>query len=262
MGKIEKPYILVTNDDGIHAGGLKALIDIARSMGNILVVAPDEPQSGMSHAITTKVPLRLRKIHVEEGLLIYSCNGTPVDCVKIALNEIGEKKPDLIISGINHGSNAATSVVYSATMGAAIEGCLNNIPSAGFSLLDFSADADFSSTRKYVTTIIKNILDHGLPKGTCLNVNIPLNKVREIKGIKICRQNKGYWKEEFDKRTDPSKKDYFWLTGSFHNVEPEANDTDEWALKNNYVSVVPVNVDFTAYESIQYLRNWKLNEEI
>ena len=253
----ERPLILVTNDDGIHAGGLKMLIDIAGEYGEVVVVAPEESQSGMSHAITIKQPIRINKKHEENGLTVYSCSGTPVDCVKLAINQLLERKPDLLLSGINHGSNASVSVIYSGTMAAAIEGGVNNIHSVGFSLLDYSSDADFRVAGKIVRRILKEVLSNGIPTEICLNVNIPALRESEIKGIKICRQTKGYWQEEFDKRTDPFNRDYYWLTGYFNNNEPDASDTDEWALRNGYVSVVPIRVDYTCFDYIRELKKRK-----
>jgi 5'-nucleotidase len=250
-----KPLILITNDDGVEAGGLKALIDTVRSLGKIVVVAPAEAQSGMSHAITVKVPLRITPVMLEEDCTIYKCYGTPVDCVKMALNHLLPRKPDLLLSGINHGSNAATSVFYSGTMGAALEGCINEITSIGYSLLNLSHDADFTTSRYYVDMITRSVLKNGLPKTVCLNVNIPDVEKHNIAGIKICRQNRGYWLEEFDQRTDPAGKHYYWLTGSFRNTEPDATDTDEWALSHNYVSVVPLQTDLTCHPMIQNLSN-------
>jgi 5'-nucleotidase len=249
---------LVTNDDGVHASGLEALIEVVRPFGDVFVIAPDEGRSGMSHAITVKHPIRIRKVHEEKGLIKYSSNGTPVDCVKLALNKLLDRAPDMILSGINHGSNSSSSIIYSGTMAAAIEGCINGIPSIGFSLLDYSPDANFSSILKYAKTILGASLDNGIPKDTCLNVNFPVNTYHKIKGIRICRQNKGVWREEFDHRKDPQNRDYFWLTGEFHNLEPEAPDTDEWALHNNYISIVPVHVDLTSYKGIGQLRKWDI----
>jgi 5'-nucleotidase len=252
-----KPIILVTNDDGYRAKGLKALIEALQPIGNLIVVAPAEGQSGMAHAITVKVPLRMEKIEEKEGFELYVCSGTPVDCVKLANNQLFQGiKPDLLISGINHGANSSSSVVYSGTMAAAIEGCLYGIPAIGFSLLDFSKNADFSATIPYIREITLKVLDNGIDKNTCLNVNIPRLPLDEIKGIRICRQNKGVWREEFDKRLDPNNREYYWLTGEFYNLEPHSEDTDEWALHNGYVSIVPVQVDLTAYASIEKLKNW------
>ena len=215
--------------------------------------------SGMSHAITIKNPLRANKIREEKDLVVYSCDGTPVDCVKLALNQLTTRRPDMVLSGINHGSNSSSSVVYSGTMAAAMEGCINFIPSAGFSLLDYDPDADFSSAKIIVKKIIENIIQHKLPEGVCLNVNIPAIGMEEMKGIKICRQTKGYWKEEFVKRLDPHNGEYFWLTGNYFNQEEEADDTDEFALREGFVSVVPIQVDLTAYRSWPHFEKWNLN---
>lgn len=249
---------LLTNDDGIHARGLEALIEVVRPLGKVFVLAPEEGQSGMAHAITVKYPIRIRKVRQEEGLVICGSNGTPVDCVKLALNKLLDRAPDMILSGINHGSNSSASILYSGTMAAALEGCINGIPSIGFSLLDYSPEANFTSIVKYVRLIVEKSLEKGIPGETCLNVNLPVNTYHKIRGIRICRQNRGLWKEEFDHRTDPQNRDYYWLTGEFHNLEPDAPDTDEWALKNNYVSVVPVHVDLTSYKAIEKLRDWDI----
>jgi 5'-nucleotidase len=251
---LKRPTIFVTNDDGISAPGIQALIEAAQTFGNVLVIAPDGSRSGMSHAITIKDPLRIYKICDEPGLIKYVSNGTPVDCIKLGLNQIFKTKPDLILSGINHGSNASVSILYSGTMGAVVEGCIYNIDSIGFSITNHEKNADFTASKIYAHKIIDYVLKNGLTKGTCLNVNIPIGKPDEIKGIKICRQNKGFWKEEFDKRSDPNNQDYYWLTGSFENTEPESTDTDEFALKNKYVSVVPALIDMTAYCEIANLK--------
>jgi len=256
MSEKTKPLFLVTNDDGVDAKGLMALIDVVKPLGKVLVVAPAEPQSGMSHAITVKIPLRLAKVEDSENLTIYKCYGTPVDCVKMAFNHLLEDRPDLLVSGINHGSNASTSVFYSGTMGAALEGCINEVNSIGFSLLNLEHDADFAAAKHYADLVIRKVLQNGLPPAVCLNVNIPDGKAESISGIKYCRQNRGYWREEFDKRTDPLGKHYFWLTGYFHNCEPEATDTDEWALENHYVSIVPLHTDLTSYDTLKTLHSW------
>lgn len=251
---------MVTNDDGADAKGLKALIKAVKHLGRLIVVAPAEPQSGMSHAITVKVPLRINKIHEEPDLMIYKCYGTPVDCVKMAFNHLLTEKPDLLVSGINHGSNSSTSVFYSGTMGAALEGCINGISSIGFSLLNLDHNADFGASADIARMITEKALTEGLPGNICLNVNIPDVELTRIAGIKICRQTKGYWREEFDKRTDPTGKHYFWLTGSYHNMEPLAEDTDEWALAHQYVSVVPLHTDLTCYQALQNLKQWRFEE--
>jgi len=257
---MNKPLILVSNDDGVFASGLQMLISVAREFGEVFVVAPEKGESGMSHAISIVTPIRAKLIKKEEGLTVYSCNGTPVDCVKLALNQLMERKPDYVLSGINHGSNASISVIYSGTMGAAIEGCFNCIPSAGFSLLDHSPVADFSVSQKYVRIVLENLIKDGLPQGTCLNVNIPKLLEDEIKGIEVCRMTKGVWKEEYGKRTDPSGRNYYWLTGYFKNFEPDADDTDEWLLDKGYVTIVPIQVDLTAYDCIDRVKKWNLKK--
>ena len=257
---MNKPLILVSNDDGVFASGLQMLISVAREFGEVFVVAPEKGESGMSHAISIVTPIRAKLIKKEEGLTVYSCNGTPVDCVKLALNQLMERKPDYVLSGINHGSNASISVIYSGTMGAAIEGCFNCIPSAGFSLLDHSPVADFSVSQKYVRIVLENLIKDGLPQGTCLNVNIPKLLEDEIKGIEVCRMTKGVWKEEYDKRTDPSGRNYYWLTGYFKKFEPDADDTDEWLLDKGYVTIVPIQVDLTAYDCIDRVKKWNLKK--
>jgi len=246
--------ILVSNDDGVQAKGIAALIEIVKDFGEVVVVAPEEPHSGMSHAITMNSPLRLHCLKKEENLTIYSCSGTPVDCIKLALNQILDRKPDFIVSGINHGSNASISVIYSGTMAAAIEGCLNGIPSMGFSVLDHSRNADFTIAKHIGKKIFEKVLASGLLPGTCLNINFPVIAMDQVKGMKVCRQADGVWKEEFEKRIDPNGRDYFWLTGSFNNFEPLAEDTDEWALANNYISIVPIQIDLTSYQVINQLK--------
>ncbi|MEN8121516.1 MAG: 5'/3'-nucleotidase SurE [Bacteroidota bacterium] len=258
MGIKEKDQrlILVTNDDGVNAKGINELIKIAVQFGEVVVVAPEKGQSGMSHSVSLNDPIYLNKLKSESGLTIYSCSGTPVDSVKIALHKVLDKQPDLIISGINHGSNASVSAIYSGTVAAAREGSLNGVPSIGFSLLDHAHDADFTASVIYAEKIIEKVILNGIPKRTCLNVNVPNIDKEKIKGIKVCRQTLGKWVEEFDYRTSPNKKDYYWLTGKFSNFEPEATDTDEWALGNNYVSVVPIEVDLTSYSVLDELNKW------
>lgn len=247
----QKPLILVTNDDGIFAPGITALAKIASKFGDIVVVAPDKPQSGMGHAITINSTIRIQKSHYHKALMEYSCSGTPVDCVKMAVNHILKKRPDLVISGINHGSNSSINVIYSGTMSAAIEGALEGTPSIGFSLCDYSIEADFAQAEKFIEKIIEQTLKNGMPKGVCLNVNIPKLKAEDIKGIKVVRQAKANWVERFDERKDPYGRDYYWLTGEFVNFEPESLDTDEWALSNGYISVVPTQADLTAHSVLK-----------
>ncbi len=254
----EKPLILVTNDDGITAPGIRTLISIMNEIGDVVVVAPDTPQSGMGHAITVNTTLRCNPINVDEGpQLEYSCSGTPADCVKMAVNEILNKKPDLCVSGINHGANSSINVIYSGTMSAAVEAGIEGVPAIGFSLLDYNWDADFEASKEFVRNITLNVLKHKLPEGVVLNVNIPNLKKEEIKGVKICRQALGNWKEDFDKRVSPQGENYYWLTGKFVNLD-QGEDTDLWALENGYVSMVPVQFDLTAHHYIQKLNSWDL----
>jgi len=255
MAKETKPTILVVNDDGITAPGIKTLIEVMQEIGNVVVVAPDSPQSGMGHAITIGKPLRLDKVDLYEGVEMYKCSGTPVDCVKLAVNVVFKgKKPDLCVSGINHGLNNSINVLYSGTMSAAVEGAIESIPSIGFSLDDFTLEADFNPTKKYIRQIAEQVLSNGLPQATLLNVNFPNTK--DIKGIKICRQANAKWAEEFDERLDPHKRKYYWLTGVFQ-INDQGEDTDVWALEHQYVSVVPVQFDMTAHYAIQLLNNWR-----
>jgi len=254
-----KPLILVTNDDGINAPGIRTLIEVMNTIGDVYVVAPDSPQSGMGHAITINDTLYCNKIKVNsnEPQKEYSCSGTPVDCVKIAVNEILKRKPDLCVSGVNHGSNSSINVIYSGTMSAAVEAGTLGIPSIGFSLLDYSLEADFSPIKRYLKDISVQCLNNGLPKGVVLNVNFPKLSKNKIKGIKICRQANAHWVEKFDKRTNPLGRDYYWLTGDFVN-EDKGEDTDEWALGNGYISVVPTQFDLTAHHAIKDINSWNL----
>lgn len=255
-----RPLILVTNDDGVSAPGIRALIEVMSEIGDVVVVAPDKPQSAMGHAITINSTLYLNKISKDTDTITeYSCSGTPVDCVKLAVNEILKRKPDLCVSGINHGSNSSINVIYSGTMSAAVEAGIEGIPAIGFSLLDYDWNADFEAIKSFVKKISLEVLENGLPEGVILNVNFPKLKEKDIKGIKICRQAKALWVEKFDKRKTPQGKDYYWLAGEFVN-EDKGEDTDEWALDNGYISVVPVQFDLTAYHSIKLLNNWKWNE--
>ena len=246
--------ILLTNDDGLYAAGLKTLLEVMEEFGKVVLISTVESMSGMSQALTVKTPIRVKLLEENDRHRIYACSGTPTDSVKLAINQLLERAPDWVASGINHGANASVSVLYSGTMAAAIEGCLYGINSVGFSLNNFSPAADFSICKKYISIVMKKLASEPLPSGICLNVNIPSARKDEIKGIKICRQARGNWKEEFEKRKDPMGKTYYWLTGVFINHEPESTDTDEWALTNNFVSVVPVTVDMTAHSYIDKLR--------
>jgi len=256
--KSERPLILVSNDDGITAPGIRALIEAVSELGEVVIVAPDAPQSGMGHAVTISKPLRLDKTDIYESLVAYQCSGTPADCVKLAVDKVLHRKPDLLVSGINHGSNSSINVLYSGTMSAAMEGAIEGIPSVGFSLCNFAYDADFTAAKKIVKIIAQNIIKNGLPVGTLLNVNIPNVSEKELNGVKICRQALAKWQEEFDERKDPNGRKYYWLTGKFVNRD-KGEDTDEWALANNFVSVVPVHFDLTAHHSISFLNGWELD---
>ncbi|MDR2910038.1 MAG: 5'/3'-nucleotidase SurE [Bacteroidales bacterium] len=251
---LRTPFILVTNDDGIHAKGLRELVDIMRSFGDVAVVSSDVSMSGKSSSITSDQPLRVMPVEKILNVPTYKSNGTPVDNVKLSFNNLFERKPDFVVSGINHGDNSAISVIYSGTMGAAIEGSLHGIPSIGFSLDDFNADADFSEAKIAVARVFRSVVENGLPPFTCLNVNIPKGKPKEIK---VCRQTHGKWVEEFEKRIDPHGREYRWLSGYFKNFEEESIETDIYALKNNYISVVPVTVDMTCYKTLGKIQNWK-----
>ena len=256
----KKPLILVVNDDGITAPGIRTLIKIMNTIGDVVVVAPDSAQSGMGHAITVDSTLYVEKITIDKGpQKDYSCSGTPADCVKLGIREILKRKPDLCVSGINHGSNSSINVIYSGTMSAAIEAGIEGIPAIGFSLLDYNWGANFEHCESFIKTITKNTLEHGLPQGVVLNVNIPNVSKKDIKGIRVCRQARANWVEKFDKRRSPMGKDYYWLAGKFENLD-QGEDTDEWALENNYISVVPVQFDLTAYQSIKLINTWNLND--
>ncbi len=245
--KKTKPVILITNDDGITAPGIRSLVEAVKDLGTIVVVAPDKPQSGMGHAITIGAPLRLSSVHLFDGVESWQCSGTPVDCVKLAVDKVLHRKPDLCLSGINHGANHSINVIYSGTMSAAIEASIESIPSIGFSLLNYSMEADFSAAGLYARILVEKIISRKIDKHLCLNVNIPSIDKKLIRGIKVCRQAYAKYVEDFDERKDPSGKKYYWLTGEFKNFD-KGKDTDVWALEHNYVSVVPVQFDLTNYE--------------
>ncbi len=251
---MKKPLILVTNDDGMFAPGIKALVDVARTLGDVLVVAPNSPQSGMGHAITISDPLRLKRVDPFDGIEAYECTGTPVDCVKLANSVLlKDKTIDLCVSGINHGSNAAINILYSGTMSAAMEASLVGVDSIGFSLLDFSFDANFENGKPFIKKIMEHVLKNGIPHAHLLNVNIPNLATKDIKGIKVCRQAEAMWVEEYTESKDPRQEKYYWLTGKFINKDT-GEDTDVWALENGYISVVPSMHDLTKYETIPEMR--------
>lgn len=254
----KKPLILVTNDDGINAPGIRILIDVMNTIGDVVVVAPDSPQSGMGHAITLDSMLYAENIK-SESQKEYSCSGTPADCVKLAIRELLPRRPDICVSGINHGSNSSINVIYSGTMSAALEAGIEGIPAVGFSLLDYSWNANFEASKPYVKKITEEVIKNGLPNGIVLNVNIPNVSKKHINGIKVCRQARANWVETFDKRKNPQGKDYYWLSGKFVNLDG-GKDTDEYALENNYIAVTPVQFDLTAYHFIKDLNNWNLND--
>jgi 5'-nucleotidase len=250
------PLILVTNDDGIFAPGIRTLVEEVMPYGRVLVVAPDKPQSAMGHAITIHSFLRLQSVELLDGVEAWSCSGTPVDCVKLAIYKLlGGSKPDLLVSGINHGANISINVLYSGTMSAAVEGAMEGIPSIGFSLMDHGMEADFSHVRPVVRKVVANTLAHGMAEGTCLNVNVPRNTGLPLKGMRICRQAKANWEDEFETRHDPGNKEYYWLKGEFRSAD-QGQDTDVWAVDNGYVSIVPTQYDMTAHHAIAALNTW------
>lgn len=256
MGNTE-PVILITNDDGITAPGIKALIEAVKGLAKIIVVAPDSPQSGMGHAVTIGEPLRLHKVDLFEGIEAWESSGTPVDCVKLARDVILKYKPTLCLSGINHGANHSINVIYSGTMSAAMEAAIEGVPSIGFSLLDYRYEADFSIAKEVARTLAKKMLENPMPEHTLFNVNIPKVDKTEFKGMKICRQAYAKWQEEFDQRTDPRGKDYYWMTGKFINMD-RGDDTDVAALADGYASIVPVKFDLTDMQMKQRIEgDWK-----
>lgn len=252
----KKPLILISNDDGYHSKGLRCLIDMVREFGDLLVCAPESARSGYSCAFSATEPLRLKKRRQWEGVEVWSCSGTPVDCVKIALDQLcADRWPDLVIGGINHGDNGSVNTHYSGTMGVTLEGCMKYIPSVAFSLCDHSDDANFEPLTGIVKTITKRLLEEGLPKGVCLNVNFPLTD--KFKGVRICRMAHGTWGNEVVKCQHPRGYDYFWMTGEYTNDEPEAEDTDNWALTHDYVAITPTKIDVTDYEMMERMKDWQ-----
>ena len=262
--EIKRPLLLISNDDGYQAKGIRTLVDMLADYGDIVVCAPDDARSGYSCAFSATTPLTLKLRERREGVEIWSCNGTPVDCVKIALAEIVDRKPDMIIGGINHGDNASVNTHYSGTMGITLEGCMKYIPSVAFSLCDFRDDADFEPLRPLIRTITERVLSEGLPLGVCLNVNFPLvdagqnGQASPYKGVRVCRMAKGTWGSEVVKCHHPRGYDYWWMVGKYNNDEPEAEDTDNWALTHGYVAITPTQIDVTAYSTIGLIRSWNL----
>lgn len=250
--------ILISNDDGIHAPGILALIEVAAEFGDLTVVAPDSPQSGMGHAISIGKPLRMEKEILPSGLIGYACSGTPADCVKLATGILMDRAPDIILSGINHGANSSVSTIYSGTLSAAREGAIQGIPSIGFSHCAYSHNADMHAAKEVVRAILGEVLSKKLVAGEMLNVNIPDLESGKILGIKLTRQAKGRWVEEFDERMDPYGRKYYWLTGKF-DLQDDGHDTDEHALSEGYVSVTPLTLDFTSYETKARMSNWRFS---
>ena len=253
----KRPTILVTNDDGYLAKGLQTLASLMRQIGKVVVVSTEEVKSAQSHSMTINEPLRVRTLEKHDDFEMYVLNGCPVDCAKVGFQMLMDEYPDILVSGINHGSNASTNVIYSGTMAAVVEACMDGIPAVGFSVEDYSHDANFEHIEKYILDITRKVLKEGLPKGVCLNVNFPkYSEGNPIKGVKVCRQAKARWKEIFDKRKDPHGREYFWIGGDFI-VEDEGTDTDIFALKNNYASIVPTQNDWTAYDVMNELKKFE-----
>ena len=247
----QRPLLLLSNDDGVDAKGLRELIRTLCPLADLMVVAPDGPRSGASGSITSENPLRAVLVEQKPGMALYKCTGTPVDCVKLALHSLVPRTPDMVIGGINHGDNSSVNVLYSGTMGVAFEGCLKQIPSIGFSLCTFEKQADFSFLEEAVQHIVGYVLEHGLPSGVCLNVNFPV--VERLEGLRVCRMTKGDWSSEWVAATHPHGKAYYWLTGTYRNDEPDAQDTDQWAIEHGYGAITPVQTDVTAYDALAML---------
>ena len=254
--EIKRPLLLISNDDGYQAKGVNSLIEMLSDLGDVVVCAPEDARSGFSCAFSASTPLRLQLREQRPGVEIWSCNGTPTDCVKLALAEVVSRKPDIVVGGINHGDNASVNAHYSGTMGVTLEGCMKYIPSVAFSLCDFRADADFEPMRPLIRDITKRVLKEGLPQGVCLNVNFPLVSVYH--GVKVCRMCRGTWGQEVTKCHHPRGYDYWWMVGQYTNDEPDAEDTDRWALENGYVATTPTQIDLTAYQVIDMIKSWGL----
>ena len=254
--KIKRPLILISNDDGYQAKGIRSLVEMVRDLGDVLVCAPEDARSGYACAFSATDYLRLRLRQKEEGLEVWSCNGTPIDSVKLALNQFcTERLPSIVIGGINHGDNASVNTHYSGTMGVALEGCMKYLPSVAFSLCNYDADADFEPMRRIVRDVTRRVIAEGLPKGVCLNVNFPLG---EVKGVRICRMAYGTWYDECVKEHHPRGYDYFWMVGRYRNDEPWAEDTDNWALSHGYVAITPTRIDVTDYQMMAAMKDWDI----
>jgi 5'/3'-nucleotidase len=253
----DRPLIFVTNDDGISSRGIAVLYNVVSEFGDVVLIAPDSAQSGMGHAITINHPLRLVPSDIFGKSEAYACTGTPVDCVKLGIYEIMHRKPDLIVSGINHGANTATNVLYSGTMSAAVEGAMEGIPSIGFSLCSFDTEADFSASKEIVRKVVKEALRNKMPEHTCLNVNIPASEKVDVQGIKVCRQAHAFWEDRFDKRFDQFDRPYYWLTGDFLDID-QSEDTDLYWIEKGYATIVPTHFDMTAYSALKEIENWSL----
>ena len=251
---MKKPLILITNDDGFASKGLRVLDEVAQEFGDVVVMAPERNSSGMGHSITTNRPLRVRTIKISDGLHVYACDGTPVDCVKLATEYFCPRRPDLVLSGINHGSNSSVNVIYSGTMGAVVESTINGYDAVGFSLLNHSDDADFTPCIPFIRHIVGKVLEKGLPTNVSLNVNFPSMPDSRLKGIRVCREARACWSDSFERRIDPNGRPYWWLTGNFV-CDDIVDGTDEWALANGYVSVVPIHPDYTRYDAIPEVTN-------
>ena len=258
--EIKRPLLLISNDDGYQAKGIRQLVEMLSDYGDILVCAPDSARSGSSCCFSVTTPLTLTLEEKRPGIEIWSCNGTPTDCVKMALAELCPRKPDMVIGGINHGDNASVNTHYSGTMGVTLEGCMKYIPSVAFSLCDHRADADFEPLRPYICEITRRVLQDGLPQGVCLNVNFPLlgDPRTSYKGVRVCRMAKGTWSSEVTKCRHPRGYDYWWMVGHYRNDEPEAEDTDNWALSHGYVAITPTQIDVTAYQALEQIKGWNL----
>lgn len=252
--KNKRPLILISNDDGYEAKGITSLIEYVRGFGDVIVCAPESARSGYSCAFSSEMPLRLSLKRKEEHLQVWACNGTPVDCTKMAFSQLCDRRPDLVLSGINHGDNASVNTHYSGTMGVAREGCMKGVPSIAFSLCNYDADADFSATSRIIKIITGRVLEEGLPKNVCLNVNFP--NIKEFCGVKVCRMCNGIWENEVVKQRHPRGYDNYWMVGEFRDTEPDAEDTDEWALANGYVAITPTTIDITAYQTMDKIREW------